>query len=55
MAKYDFNFKLKVVKSYLNRKEGYVSIAKQYEVANHSQVERWINAYNTLGEDVLKI
>ncbi|MCC0782262.1 transposase [Clostridioides sp. ES-S-0108-01] len=35
MAKYDFNFKLKVVKPYLNREGGYVSIAKQYGVVNH--------------------
>ncbi|KJF63730.1 hypothetical protein TZ54_09640 [Clostridioides difficile] len=55
MTKYDFNFKLKVVKSYLNREGGYVSIAKQYGVANHSQVERWVNAYNKLGKDGLKI
>ncbi|MCC0628462.1 MULTISPECIES: transposase [unclassified Clostridioides] len=54
MAKYDFNFKLKVIKSYLNREAGYVSIAKQHGVANHSQVERWVNTYNTLGEDGLK-
>ncbi|EQF23110.1 transposase family protein [Clostridioides difficile CD160] len=54
MAKYDFNFKLKVVKSYLNKEGGYVSIAKQHGVANHSQVERWVNTYNTLGENGLK-
>ncbi|UUC43105.1 transposase [Clostridioides difficile] len=55
MTKYDFNFKLKVVKSYFNREGGYVSAAKQYEVINHSQVERWVNTYNVLGEDRLKI
>ncbi|EGT4600117.1 transposase [Clostridioides difficile] len=55
MTKYDFNFKLKVVKSYFNRKGGYVSAAKQYEVINHSQVERWVNTYNVLRADRLKI
>ncbi|WP_235665241.1 helix-turn-helix domain-containing protein, partial [Clostridioides difficile] len=49
------NFKLKVVKSYFNRKGGYVSAAKQYEVINHSQVERWVNTYNVLRADRLKI
>lgn len=54
MAKYDFNFKLKVVKSYLNGDGGAISIAKQYGIPNHAQVQRWVNAYNTLGENGLK-
>lgn len=45
MAKYDYNFKLKVVKSYLNGEGGYITLAKQYGIPAHSQVEQWINAY----------
>ncbi|XAM52252.1 hypothetical protein TVTCOM_23650 [Terrisporobacter vanillatitrophus] len=54
MAKYDYNFKLKVVKSYLNREGGYISLAKQYGMPSHSQVEQWVNAYNTFGIDGLR-
>ncbi|MGL4913699.1 MAG: helix-turn-helix domain-containing protein [Romboutsia sp.] len=54
MAKYDFNFKMKVVKSYLNGEEGLISLSKKYGISNKSQIHRWINAYNTLGEDGLK-
>ena len=54
MAKYDFSFKMKVVKSYLNGEGGLISLSKKYGISNKSQVHRWINAYNTLGEDGLK-
>lgn len=54
MAKYDFGFKLKVVKSYLSGDGGYPSIAKQYGVPNYAQVQRWVSAYKSLGEDGLK-
>nr|SUY25676.1 Uncharacterised protein [Clostridioides difficile] len=52
MTKYDFNFKLKVAKFYLNREGRDILIVKQYGVYNHSQVERWVNI---LGECALKI
>jgi len=55
MAKYDFKFKLKVVKSYLNGEGGYSSLAKRYGIPNHAQVQRWVNTYNTLGKDGLKL
>ena len=32
MTKYDFNFKMKVVKSYLDEEDGLGSIAKQYGI-----------------------
>ena len=54
MAKYDYDFKLKVVKSYLNGEGGYIALAKQYRIPAHSQVEQWVNAYNTFGSDGLR-
>lgn len=54
MAKYDFSFKIKVVKSYLNGEGGFRSIAKTYGIASKNQVQIWVNAYNTLGEEGLK-
>jgi transposase len=54
MAKYDFDFKLKVVKSYLNGDGGYSFVAKKYGIPNMSQVQRWVRTYNALGKDGLK-
>lgn len=54
MAKYDYDFKLKVVKSYLNGEGEYITLAKQYGIPAHSQVEQWVNAYNTFGIDGLR-
>lgn len=49
MTKYDFNFKMKVVKSYLDEEDGLGSIAKQYGIDSETQVKTWVNAYNSLG------
>ena len=54
MTKYDFNFKMKVVKSYLDEEGGLGSIAKQYGIGSETQVKTWVNAYKTLGTDGLK-
>ena len=54
MAKYDYDFKLKVVQSYLNGEGGYRSIAQKYGVPNMAQVQRWVRTYNALGVDGLK-
>lgn len=54
MAKYNFNFKMKVVKSYLNGEGGLRSIANKYGIGSETQVRIWVNAYKTLGKDGLK-
>lgn len=54
MAKYDFSFKIEVVKSYLNGEGGFGSLAKKYGIPNKNQIKQWVNAYNILGEDGLK-
>jgi transposase len=54
MAKYDYEFKLKVVMSYLNGEGGYASVAKHYGVSHDVLVIRWVNAYKSLGKDGLK-
>lgn len=50
MVKYSFEFKLKVVKSYLAGEGGTPYLAKHYNIPNESQVRRWINSYNLRGE-----
>lgn len=54
IAKYDFDFKMKVVKSYLDGEGGLGSIANQNGIGSETQVKTWVNAYNTLGKDGLK-
>ena len=53
MAKYSYEFKLKVVQEYLNSKGGYESIAKQNNIPDKKQVRVWVNAYKEFGSDGL--
>ena len=54
MAKYSEEFKLKVVKEYLDGSLGCVSLAKKHDIPNHSQIQRWIRAYEAFGIDGLR-
>lgn len=54
MAKYDFAFKLAVVKAYINGEGGYVSLAKRFNIASDRTVAVWVKAYNAFGEKALE-
>ena len=54
MAKYSEEFKLKVVKEYLEGSLGCISLAKKHGIPNHSQIQRWIRAYEAFGKDGLR-
>ncbi|NLY46310.1 MAG: transposase [Tissierella sp.] len=55
MSKYSFEFKLKVVKEYLEGETGgYKSIAKKHGVKSDSQVEDWVKNYEEYGEEELR-
>ncbi|MFC3018363.1 transposase, partial [Virgibacillus litoralis] len=54
MAKYSKEFKLNIVKEYLEGPLGSTSLAKKYGVPNHGQIRRWVNAYKVFGEEGLK-
>ena len=55
MSKYSFEFKLEVVKDYLNGETGgYGTIAKKHGVKGDSQVENWVKNYEEYGEEGLK-
>lgn len=45
MAKYSFEFKLKVVQEYLDGKGGYNYLAKVHSVKDKKQIRVWVNAY----------
>ena len=53
MAKYSFEFKKKVVMSYLNGEGGYKYLSKTYGVPAKSNIEQWVHNYQTLGDEGL--
>ncbi|MBQ7050898.1 MAG: transposase [Firmicutes bacterium] len=53
MAKYSFEFKKTVVMAYLNRKGGYVSLAKQYGIPAWTNIKKWVLAYQKFGDAAL--
>lgn len=50
MAKYSFEFKLKIVQEYLEGNGGAPYLSKKYGVKSKTQVKDWINAYREFGE-----
>jgi transposase len=53
MAKYSFEFKIKVVKDYLDGQGGYSYLTSKYKVKSKTQIRDWVNAYRESGEEGL--
>ncbi|WP_028125038.1 helix-turn-helix domain-containing protein, partial [Eremococcus coleocola] len=53
MSKYSYEFKRKIVEEYLEGAGGYKYLAKKYQVKSDSTIRKWVNAYQTLGEEGL--
>lgn len=53
MAKYSFEFKLKIVQEYLQGKGGMAYLAKKHGIKSPSRVFYWINSYQEFGEEGL--
>lgn len=53
MAKYSFEFKLKIVQEYLEGKGGTPYLSKKHGVKSETQLRGWINAYREFGEEGL--
>ena len=53
MAKYSFEQKKKLVIAYLNGEGGTDTIVKKYGYSNHSQLQRWVAAYQKFGDNGL--
>ncbi|HEY0221445.1 MAG TPA: transposase [Lactovum miscens] len=49
MAKYSFEFKLRVVNDYLSGVGGYQFLRDKYGLPNLEMVQKWVNAYKQLG------
>ena len=55
MSKYNLEFKLKVVKEYLEGNIGYLSLAEKYNIKSESEIRRWVNAYKIQGYEGLEV
>jgi transposase len=53
MAKYSFEFKMEVVRSYLNCEGGYEYLAKKFNIPSHNNSKNWVLSYQELGEEGL--
>ncbi len=55
MAKYNTEFKMKLVKEYLEDKISYNELAKKYNIRDKHTIRTWVNAYQSQGYDGLKV
>ena len=55
MAKYSTEFKMKVVKEYLETNISYKSLSDKYGIPNESVIKIWVNAYKTQGSEGIKV
>ena len=53
MAKYSFEFKIMVVKEYLDGQSSYEYLEKKYSV-RHSIIQKWVANYTRFGEESLR-
>ncbi|WP_198008215.1 helix-turn-helix domain-containing protein [Bacillus sp. SG-1] len=53
MAKYNEEFKKKVVTEYLEGNIGYGSLAKKYNMGSQTTIRDWVNVYKSQGMDGL--
>ena len=55
MAKYGTEFKMKVVKEYLETNISYKSLSGKYCIPSEIVVKKWVNAYKSQGYEGLKV
>lgn len=53
MAKYNYEFKKKVVQAYLNGEGGYSYLSKKFKVPAKKNIKRWVHAYKEFGNNGL--
>lgn len=54
MSKYSYEFKLMIVKEYLEGSLSYKSLAKKYDIPSKTPVQTWVNAYKTFGREGIR-
>ena len=53
MSKYSYEFKKKVVMSYLNGEGGYTYLANFYNIPSKTRIREWVAAYQKFGDEGL--
>lgn len=53
MAKYSFEFKKKVVLSYLNGEGGYIYLSKVHGIPSKTVIQQWVDNYKKFGDEGL--
>ena len=53
MAKYNYEFKKKIIQAYLNGEGGYKYLADKYGIPAESNVRKWVNSYKKFGDEGL--
>ena len=53
MAKYSYEFKLKVVQEYLSGKGNYDYLAKKYNIPSSTPLKEWVASYKEFGKEGL--
>ena len=53
MAKYNYEFKKKIVQEYLNGVGGYAYLSKKFGVPAKRNIEAWVHAYKEFGDNGL--
>lgn len=54
MSKYNYEFKKKIVMSYLNGKGSYAYLAELYQIPSSARIQEWVRIYNSFGDEGLK-
>ena len=55
MAKYSTEFKMKVVKEYLESNTSYKTLSNKYCMPSESIIRKWVNAYKSQGYEGIKV
>ena len=55
MAKCSTEFKVKIVKEYLESKNSYKYLSEKYSIPDKCVIRRWVNAYKSQGYEGLKV
>lgn len=53
MAKFNVEFKIKMVQKYLDGEGGYAYLSGKYGIKNETQIRQWVNTYKEFGEEGL--
>ena len=53
MAKYSYEFKMKVVQAYINGEGGYDYLTQKYKLSSRNSLMMWVKAYKEFGNDGL--